>query len=198
MIEDATALETAFVVPAVTEGQVLSFRLTVTDESGASASAEVSVTISPLVTVTRKSTDNQPPTVGIAGYQQSRAASGQQVYLSGEASDAETASADLTFQWVQVGAPTVQLKWADARTAAFFAPEVSAEQTLRFRFTATDEGGASASAEAEITVFKPDTTPDPFSFEPGASVYTDPITITGIEAPVPLTLSAPAGTSVIL
>lgn len=72
------------------------------------------------------------------------------VSLTADIKDAD-GTAGLTYQWVQVAGPTVTLSNASSLTASFVAPDVTADQNLRFELTATDRG-QSAKATAEVTV----------------------------------------------
>ena len=91
---------------------------------------------------------NQPPIVD-AGPDQSVDA-GVMVFLSGTASDPDGTIA--SHEWTQTGGPVVSLTGSDAATAVFVAPEVSVEETLTFRLTVTDDGGAQASDAMRVTV----------------------------------------------
>ena len=104
---------------------------------------------------------NQPPVVD-AGPDQSVEA-GVMVFLSGTGSDPDGTIA--SFAWTQTGGPAVSLTGADAATAVFVAPEVSVDETLTFRLTVTDDGGAQASDEVGVTVLPVAGPPDQTSAE---------------------------------
>ena len=91
---------------------------------------------------------NQPP-VADAGADQSVDA-GAMVFLLGTASDPD--GAIVSHAWTQTGGTTVSLTGSDAATAVFVAPELLADETLTIRLTVTDNGGAQASDEVEVTV----------------------------------------------
>ena len=91
---------------------------------------------------------NQPPVVD-AGPDQSVDA-GVMVFLAGTASDPDGAIA--SHAWTQTGGTAVTLTGADAATAVFVAPDVQVDETLTFRLTVTDDGGAQASDEVRVTV----------------------------------------------
>ena len=91
---------------------------------------------------------NQPP-IADAGPDQS-VDEGVMVFLSGTASDPD--GAIVSHAWTQTGGTTVSLTGADAATAVFVAPDVSVEDTLTFRLTVRDDGGAQASDEVRVTV----------------------------------------------
>ncbi|TAJ52499.1 MAG: hypothetical protein EPN60_04930 [Nevskiaceae bacterium] len=91
---------------------------------------------------------NQPPVVA-AGADLS-VDEGAAISLSGSASDPEGAA--LTLRWEQLAGPTVTLSDTQALNPGFTAPQVDAATSLRFRFTATDAAGASASDEVVVAI----------------------------------------------
>ena len=104
---------------------------------------------------------NQSP-IADAGPEQSVDA-GVMVFLLGSGSDPDGNIA--SYAWTQTGGPAVSLTGADAATAVFVAPEVSVEETLTFRLTVTDDGGAQASDEVGVTVLPVVGPPDQTSAE---------------------------------
>ena len=74
------------------------------------------------------------------------------VVLSGTASDPD--GGIVSNMWEQTGGTTVSLAGADSLTAMFTAPDVSVDETLTFRLTATDNDGAQASDEVTVTVLQ--------------------------------------------
>lgn len=73
------------------------------------------------------------------------------VTLNGEAADPE-AAAGFTVLWTQVAGAAVTLSGANTLHASFTAPDIAADTVLRFRLTATDSGGLTASDEVRVTV----------------------------------------------
>ncbi|MDB5969084.1 MAG: Chitinase [Hydrocarboniphaga sp.] len=73
------------------------------------------------------------------------------ITLAGQAADPEGA-AGFTVKWTQTAGPMVTLTNASTLTASFVSPSVSADTALRFRLTATDGGGLSASDEVQVTI----------------------------------------------
>ena len=132
----ATAMFTA---PDVPMDETLTFRLTVTDDDGAQASDEVSVTVHRV---------NRPPDVN-AGADQT-VAEGTVVVLSGTASDPDGTIA--SYEWTQTGGMIVSLAGVASATAMFTAPNVSMDETLTFRLTVTDDDGATNSDDVSVTV----------------------------------------------
>ena len=132
-----------FTAPDMAE--TLTFRLTVTDGQGATASGEVNVTVQPPAA-------NQPPVVD-AGPDQT-VDMGSVVMLMGAGSDSDGQIA--SYQWTQTGGPTVNLSVQDMALTSFTAPEVDMAVTLVFQLTVTDDGGAMASGEVSVTVRGPE------------------------------------------
>ena len=172
-IASASTATAGFTAPDVTEQTELTFRLTVTDEGGLSASAETTIAISP-----PPEPENTPPTAAIDAAQVTTAEAGETVALQGVGNDAETAAESLTFAWSQVGGmPTVSIISASTATASFTAQGVTEETELTFRLTVTDAGGLSASAETTIAVSPP---PEPENTPPTAAI--DAAQVTAAEA----------------
>ena len=74
-------------------------------------------------------------------------AAGALVILSGTA-DGTIAS----YAWEQTGGTSVSLSGADGAVAMFTAPDVSADETLTFRLTVTNDDGETASDEVRVVV----------------------------------------------
>ena len=104
---------------------------------------------------------NQPPVVDAGPDQAVEGA--VMVFLSGTASDADGSIA--SYAWTQTGGTTVSLTAADAATAVFVAPDVQVDETLTFRLTVTDDAGAQASDEVQVTLHPAAETVDPASAE---------------------------------
>ncbi|MFA5938255.1 MAG: hypothetical protein WC809_02775 [Sinimarinibacterium sp.] len=141
-LTDASTAAARFLSPQVNANATLVFRLTVTDNGGATASDDITVT------VVDRQEDNLAP-VADAGPDQS-VASAAQVSLPGAGSDADGSIA--AYAWTQTAGPAVQLSGANQATAEFTAPTVSATTLLTFRLTVTDDAGASASDEVNVSV----------------------------------------------
>ncbi len=112
----------------------LTFRLTVTDNQGATHSDTVAINI------------NQAPTVN-AGTDRT-VATGATVSLTATASDSDGSIA--SWQWQQVSGSSVTLSGASTATLGFTAP--ASTGTLQFRVTVTDNLGLSASDEISVQV----------------------------------------------
>lgn len=133
------AATTAFTAPLVTADTVLTFQLTVTDNSGATGTAATSVTVLNV---------NSPPTANAGANQTMN--EGVAVTLTGSATDPDGTIA--TYAWTQTAGPAVTINNANTATANFTAPQVTANTVLTFQLTVTDNNGASASASTNVTV----------------------------------------------
>jgi hypothetical protein len=143
-LSGANTATASFTAPQVTASTVLTFRLTVTDNGGATGTDTVNVTVNDVPAA------NQPPTAN-AGPDQT-VSQGVLVQLNGTGSfDPEGLS--LTYQWTQTAGPAVVLSNAATATPSFTSPTgLTQNTTLTFRLTVTDAGGASASDTVNVTV----------------------------------------------
>ena len=119
----------------------LVFRLTVTDDDGAIATAVVTITVA-------AAPPNQPPTASAGSAE--TVAFGASVMLDGRASSDSDGMIE-TYAWSQSsGSPAVTLTGADTERPTFTAPATAA--TLVFSLIVTDDDGATATAMVTITV----------------------------------------------
>jgi lysophospholipase L1-like esterase len=114
-----------YVAPTVKDSTVLGFRLTVTDDQGASASDEVVHMVIPV---------NEAP-VANAG-PDLFAAEQVQVNLDGSQS-LDSDGSIVSYSWKQTGGPVVDLNNADTATPSFVSPDVT--DLLTFELTVTDD-----------------------------------------------------------
>lgn len=128
-----------FTAPSVTTAELLTFSLTVTDNDGASATDTVNITV---VNV------NQIPVVEAGEAQQVDEQT--LVTLNGSATDADGSIID--YHWQQTSGINIELYMSDQAQIEFLAPAIASDQTLTFELTATDNEGATATDEVEITV----------------------------------------------
>lgn len=138
-LTNANTATATFIAPAVTTDTVLTFALTVTDNSGGSATATANVTVRNV---------NLPPTAN-AGLAQT-VNEGSLTTLSGSASDSDGTIA--SYVWTQTAGPAVALLNANTATASFVAPTLSVNTVLTFQLTVTDNEGATGSATTSVTV----------------------------------------------
>ncbi|MFE8604762.1 myxosortase-dependent M36 family metallopeptidase [Archangium violaceum] len=136
----------SFLAPAVKSSTDLVFRLVVRDGSFSSEPSTVTVTVSP--------TGNQAPVakarILLSGSQAS-------MTLDGSASSDVDGDA-LSYQWEQIGGPTMQL--ANANQVVLNV-DVPASGTYSFRLTVTDARGASHNTTVEATATLSTSTPEP-------------------------------------
>src|ERR671924_1670495 len=141
-LSDASSATPSFTAPNVgSNGDALAFELTVTDNDGATSTADsVSVTVNNV---------NQPPTANAgADFSVNEGTTGVQLQGSGQDADGTISS----YQWEQTDGPSVILNNADTATATFDAPSVSANTWLTFKLTVTDNDGATAEDSVVVTI----------------------------------------------
>ncbi len=124
VLSDPTSIQPSFVAPEGLANSDLVFALKVSD--GESSSVDT-------VTVTVNA-DNDAPSAS-AGEPQ-LVEYRDRVMLVGQASDPE--GRDLTYEWVQVSGPAVELEEASTLEASFVAPSFATDETLQFELRVTD------------------------------------------------------------
>lgn len=130
-----------FAAPGVNADTLLSFEVAVTDgATGAIATSVVSVTVYAA---------NHALLVS-AGPSQT-VAEGSTVSLVGSGTEA---NATLSYQWAQIAGPEVDLTGANTSSASFAAPAVTDDTILSFQLTVTDGSGVTASATAQVLVYR--------------------------------------------
>jgi len=118
--------------------------------TGGSATANATVTVT--------AAGNARPTAN-AGPDQS-VASVASVTLNGSGTDTDGTIA--SYMWTQTMGTAVTLSSATARMPTFTAPSVTADTTLRFSLTVTDNGGSTSAADTvDVTVQAPGSPPTP-------------------------------------
>lgn len=155
----------SFTSPIVSIDEVLTFEFKATDNKGETSTASTNVTVA--------KQENTPP-VANAGVDQS-VTEGDVVTLSGSATDVDN---NITsYQWKQISGTSVTLSNVGTQSSAFTAPDLSADETLEFEFTATDKSGASHSDRIQIhvsAIFVPSINASlSGSYRVGSNVYVD-------------------------
>ena len=135
----ANSPSASFTAPDVNTDRVLVFRLTVTDDKGATGSDTVVVVIRA----------HKAPIAG-AGHDQP-VHEGDPVMLPGTGFDED--GAVVAYHWAQKsGAPLVALNNAETQTTSFTAPQVDQDSALVFTLTVTDDSGLTGSDDVIVTV----------------------------------------------
>ena len=161
---DSSDGNASFTAPEVgPSGDSFTLTLRVTDDDDASGLDTMTVTVD----------NNEAPTVN-AGADQS-AVAGTVVRLAGGASDSD--GTVVAYSWQETSASSVNsggvsISRSDSARASITVPELDAGDELIFELTATDDDGATASAQTKLTVaasgsFK-------WSFTTGGSIYSSP------------------------
>ena len=132
----------SFTAPAVAATEVFGFRLTVTDDAGATATDDVSITVAV----------NIAPTAN-AGVDQT-VEQDTLVTLTGAAS-ADPDGSVASYAWTQVVGPAVTLSSATDAVVTFTAPVAAAAPLVAFELVVTDDDGAmSAPDRVDINVIE--------------------------------------------
>ncbi|HET7147897.1 MAG TPA: hypothetical protein VFI73_05295 [Candidatus Nitrosopolaris sp.] len=137
----------SFVAPSIISGTTLTFRLTVTNNVGASSSSIVSI----FVTGNNMA---QPP-IAIATTASPVISRGSVVALDGTRSFSQNGGTIVSFSWVQTGGVSVNLIGANTARPTFTAPQVPFTN-LRFYLTVTDSRGlvsnSASSPQSTLTI----------------------------------------------
>src|ERR671923_1953606 len=139
-LTDENTATAKFDAPSVSTNTELTFKLTVTDNDGATATDSVKVTIN---------NENQPPTAN-AGSDQT-VNEGDTVALDGSAST-DTDGTIASYSWTQTAGTAVTLSDASSATPSFTAPDVDSTDTLTFELTVDDGNGHTATDTVNIDV----------------------------------------------
>ncbi|MDL1976939.1 MAG: GDSL-type esterase/lipase family protein [Deltaproteobacteria bacterium] len=143
-LNGADTYNATFTAPVVTQEMTLTFRLTVIDNEGLTASDDVIITINPV---------NEAPTADAGQDQFVIVTPGEQtlVTLIGGGTDLEDGS-NLSYVWIQTDGPDVTFNDSGTGNAIFAAPSISG--LLKFQLTVTDTEGANDNDEVTVSVAK--------------------------------------------
>lgn len=141
-INNANSANASFTAPTVTTATLITLRLTVTDNNGATGFDDMAVTVNPA------GGGNAPP-VASAGPDVA-AISGDTVEISGSGTDDGSIT---VYIWTQISGPTV-LNLINSTTPAvsFVAPPVGSPTNFTLRLTLVDDMGAIGSDDVVVTV----------------------------------------------
>ena len=139
VLSGADTPNVSFTAPEVSTNETLTFRLTVTDNQGATGSDNVRVMVHRV---------NQPP-VANAGFDQT-VDENTVVFLAGSGTDSD--GTIVRYGWTQISSTSVTLTGSETRNTGFTAPETESPVTLTFRFTVTDDEGAIASDDVVVVI----------------------------------------------
>ncbi|MCB9894619.1 MAG: S8 family serine peptidase [Planctomycetes bacterium] len=139
-LSSATVAQPTFTAPAVSQDQVVTFQLTVTDPSGLTDTDTVNVTVS----------NNLPPVADAGTDFGVRENNGGQLDATGT-TDPE--SDPVTYAWTQIsGAISLALSNSSAAQPTFTAPSVAQDEVVVFQLTATDNRGDSDTDTVQVTI----------------------------------------------
>ncbi|NDV89704.1 DUF1566 domain-containing protein [Alteromonas sp. 345S023] len=151
-----------FVAPAIEDEINISFRLTVTDDDGATATDDITITVIPF---------NLTPSVVIVDDKEVDEKS--VVTLVAQASDED--GEIVSYSWNQLTGDALELTGKDNEQVTFTAPDVTENMDFILEVTVVDNDGATASDTATITVIANDApivnAGEPFDTEEGETVF---------------------------
>ncbi len=145
LLDDAAAPNPSATAPEVPQDTTATFELTVSDGDLTSPADEVVVTV----------VANQRP-VANAGADLIMT-EGESVVLDGSGS-ADPDGDELTFEWVQVDGPEVELIDSNTVAPTLTAPDINRDAVARFELTVSD-GELTSTDEVEVTILRLNTAP---------------------------------------
>jgi len=132
----------SFTAPLVTSNTDITLNVSVTDDRNASASDQVTITVSP---------NNIPPQAIIQAVDKSNV--GDIIELDGSSS-VDSDGSIKSYAWIQTaGAITITLNNSNSAIAAFTAPTVTQPTPLQFQLSVTDNNNASGSVSHTVTLY---------------------------------------------
>lgn len=158
LLEDSTSQVVTFVAPILTEEQVLTIQVKVTDNNGATAADSVQVTVVPV---------NLPPEVNAGTDQTLRGLT--EVSLQATASDPD--GSVVSYQWRQIDGEAVDLPQVSGASLTFETPSTVVDLELAFEVEVTDNEGGTAQDTVRVIV-TPENAPDvSILFPPAMGLY---------------------------
>jgi large repetitive protein len=144
-LSDANSKTPSFTAPDVgSDGDTLTFELTVTDSDGATATDSVDVKVNNVIV-------NQPPVASLTA-NPTTIEEGSTSTLDASASTDDVGIVQYTFEQVGGTAGTITVDSTDPSKATFNAPSVSADETATIKLTVKDAEDATDSTTVEIAV----------------------------------------------
>ncbi|MCP3672191.1 MAG: peptidase M36, partial [Gammaproteobacteria bacterium] len=142
VLTNADTITATFDAPTLTETEILTFTLTVTDDEGATDIDTVYITVNPV---------NIPP-VANAGVDQT-VNEQTTVTLNGTATDEDGEDSAITYAWAQtVGTNVGSISDSKTHSPSFTSPTLTVAETLTFELTVTDDEGGTDIDTVDITV----------------------------------------------
>ena len=171
-LTNANSAQASFSAPDVAETTELTFKLTVTDDKGATAEDTVTITVQAI-------TGNIVPTANAGDPQ--KLEGDQSVSLDGSNS-ADPDGSIVSYEWTQISGNLVALNDSTTVSPSFTTPVMNAgdaDQVLLFKLKVTDNEGASAESTTTVTVKYDATEPTMYPYGPNPTeviigdAYTD-------------------------
>lgn len=132
----------SFTAPEVSDDSLMTFRLVVTDNDGATNTSAITVTV--------VNSDGNDSLTAVAANDFSADEDTVQT-LNGSASTASNGTI-VSYSWVQISGPTASLTAANQAVATFTAPSVDADALLVFQLTVTDNNGETDTDTITVTI----------------------------------------------
>ncbi|MBU2969551.1 PKD domain-containing protein, partial [Pseudoalteromonas sp. C2R02] len=138
-LNNSRSQQASFTAPLLTEVDVLTFELIVTDNENLSASDRVQISVNPKNEAPSSNAgDNQTVDEQVT------------VILSGEGTDSD--GSIVSYAWSQVSGTSVNLNNSGSQQASFTAPVLTEAEVLTFELIVTDNENLSASDRVQISV----------------------------------------------
>ena len=171
VLSDSQSRIPTFTAPVVTSDQILTFILTITDKTGKTAQASVKVIVKKKTPANPPQPPQQPPQVNAGPDQR---VDEKQLVLLDAINSRDLDGTIKQYHWQQISGIKVNLAGIDEKRAAFISPDVTADTSLVFELTVTDNDGLVATDQVTISVQNVeepvDPTPNPTTNKPPLAV----------------------------